>query len=106
MRMRLKKLLTSAMLIFVLLLQGCSLYTPLFSTKKEGHIVVIDYPPNRISYAGDVKPKDQKLILDILKELEKRRYHPHVYPSRPGLNVDSNIEHIYKNFHKQQFKIK
>jgi hypothetical protein len=92
------------MAVFVALLQGCSVYSPFFSTKREGHLVIIDYPPNRIAYAGDVEPADQKLIIDILHELEKRKYRPHTYPKRPGVNIDSEINHQFKTLFKYQSK--
>ena len=75
----------------LILLHGCS-FNGLF---LEGHenkpVVIIEHPPNRVAYGGNLNPDDIANIQTILRQLARMPYknHEFKYPLGVALNSDS-----------------
>ena len=81
------------MLLFIVILNGCSVTTFLGGVSPDRPIYVINVPPNRIGYGGKVTKEDGELMLNVLDKMLKKQYHNHhyAYPAGIGVNIDSSI---------------
>ena len=88
-----RKILSLIVLSFVILLQGCSINSLLIKASNARPIVIIEHPPNRIGYVGDLDKDDMKNMRQILKMMQSQKYKNHQYKFRLGadINFDSYV---------------
>jgi len=76
-------------LLLVFLLQGCAFNSFLFNAEENNPIVIIEYPPNRVAYGGNMNKADIEALKDILIHMEKGEFHDykHSFPFGVGLQA-------------------
>jgi len=92
--MRTSKFLNLSVLLFMVMLNGCSVDSFLFSAEPEKPLVLIEHPPNRIGYWGKINEADIKNMQKLYEMMQKDKYEPHVYkfPMGADLKHDAVIE--------------
>ncbi len=85
-----KKTLTLYMLLFMVLLNGCSMSSLFFNAKSEDPVVLIDNPPMRMVYAGKFNDEDRKMFVWMLRQMDKMPYKDHTYNFPIGANISIN----------------
>ena len=88
---KISKRLTFLVLLFILFLQGCSFSSLLVGGRTSQQLVIVDYPPNRIAYTGDMTESQKDLMLSVLGLLGKEKYRNHRYDHVIGVDLESNI---------------
>ncbi len=97
--MKPKKWMSRTVLVFVLVLNGCSVNGLLFESKNTQPVVIIDYPPNRITYEGFIYESDMKHMKEVLTILSREEYidHVHQFPMTFTSEVthkDTEVDHF------------
>ena len=81
-----------AVLGFVLLMQGCAFNSFMFEATENKPIVIIEHPPNRIAFGGNLNDKDMENLQKVLGVMQKMPYRNHHYSSPLGVNVNAIVK--------------
>lgn len=75
--------------IVVLNLGGCSVNSLLFEAENAKPTVIIEYPPNRITYGGHFDDEGRKHLTEVIKQMQKSEYkdYHHLYPLGASLDI-------------------
>ncbi len=86
------KTLTLCAILFMLILNGCSMNGFFFEAHNARPLVIIDYPPNRVTYYGDMGNKDMNHMNNVINLLAKEEYinHVHQFP----MTLNAKVEEI------------
>jgi len=84
----------------LILLQGCSLESPLFQARPAVKSIIIEKPPTRVIYSGAVTQEGQTFAIKCLKEMRSTNYRDYKFNSDTNINVKfetiDNSEAIFK----------
>ena len=103
--MRIPKILNLFMVGFVylsftvpfLFLSGCSVTSPLLSSRNDKASVIIEKPPIRIIITGEYSDIQTKNLITVMEELRKHKYYNYNFDD--SITIDS--EHITS--HKDEY---
>jgi len=87
-----KKWITLAVLSFVLLLQGCAFNSFMFEAKENKPIIIIEHPPNRVAYGGNLNEEDMAHLQEVLTTMQRMPYKDHHYNNPLGVNVHADLK--------------
>jgi len=88
-----RHILYPSLIIFTLILNGCSITTPLFSSKPVTPLFIADIPPNRLTVAGKYTGRDLKFIDGLVAKMLAQPYKNHTYKYRQGVSVSYDVSH-------------
>ena len=75
--------------LLIPLFTGCSVNTPLFDSRPAISKVVVEYPPQRIVYYGNINKDSQDFAIKCLKQMQCRKFRDYKFNETTTLN--SNI---------------
>jgi len=87
-----KKLLYLSVLAFVLLLQGCAFNSFMFEARENKPIVIIEHPPNRVAYGGNLNDADMVQLKEVLTAMQRMPYKDYHYDSPLGVTVSADVK--------------
>jgi len=73
---------------FLILLQGCSIESPLFQAHPSIKSIVIERPPTRVIYNGAVTQEGHDFTIKCLKEMRNTSYKNYKFNSDTNINVN------------------
>jgi len=71
-----------------LLFGGCSVNGLLFKAENARPIVIIEHPPNRIGYVGDLDSADMANLQDVLRLMQTQKYRDHKFAFPLGAKIE------------------
>ena len=74
-----------------ILFQGCSFNSFMFEANENKPIVIIEHPPNRVAYGGNLNDADMKQLKEVLVAMQKMPYKDYHYDSPLGVTVQADI---------------
>ena len=83
-------------LLIVPLFSGCSIDSPLIDAHPSIKKILIESPPQRIVYYGDVDKAGEKFALRCIKQMQKKPYKNYKFNETTTLssNVQSNTSNV------------
>ena len=70
----------------IILLSGCSFNGLFLEGQENKPVVIIEHPPNRVAFGGNLNPEDIENIQMILIELSKKPYEDHAFKFPMGVS--------------------
>ncbi len=70
-------------------IQGCSVTSPLLSTRNDRATVVLEKPPLRIILSGEYTEIETDNLIKVLQELRKHKYHNYNFDDSIIIDTDS-----------------
>ena len=92
-----------AVLVFILLLQGCAFQSPVLDSENDRAGFVITKPPMQISYRGDMTPEAQKFTLQVIRELKAVPYRDYKFNENHNVrlnSIDAKSDKVNINLHE------
>jgi len=86
----------------IIILQGCSMNSPLLSARDNKASIIIEKPPMRIIVSGEYHDIDEKAIIKIMKELKTHKYHNYNFDD--SIIIDSEHATVHKDDWKSSSK--
>ena len=76
------------------MLNGCAFNSFMFDAEENRPIVIMEYPPNRIAYGGNMNPNDILVMRQVISEMSKTPYQEHHFTYPLGLGIDATIRTV------------
>jgi len=80
---------------FPLFFNGCSITTPLFSSRDNKASLIVEKPPMRIIISGEYTTIKTEELIRVMKELRKHKYHNYNFDDT--IIIDSEHATMHKD---------
>ncbi len=89
---------------FPLFIQGCSVTSPLLSSRNDKASIIIEKPPIRIILSGEFTEIDEQKLIRIMRELRKSKFYNYDFDDSFTIDSEHEVVHSdsYSNKHKRR----
>jgi len=78
----------------MLLLNGCAFNSFMFEARENKPIIIIEHPPNRIAFGGNLNDKDIANAQQVLKMMQRMPYKDYHFKAPLGFVLNSSVSNV------------
>jgi hypothetical protein len=76
-------------LILVIMFTGCSVSSFLFESRPAVSQVLIERPPTRVTYIGDISEENKKFVIKCIDTMQKDKFTNYKFNENTNFNTDA-----------------